>query len=69
MLWFQLSIQRTCLEVEFSLFGWRVKFKIAESDPITVNGLLFHFVIIPRYHPYPCHIYKICCPPKKFLYA
>ena len=39
--------ERTCLEVELSSFHWRVKFTIAESDPITVARLAFHFVIVP----------------------
>jgi len=42
-----VDIERTCLEVELSSFHWSVKFTIAESLPITVAGLSFHFVIIP----------------------
>jgi len=32
---------------ELALFCKSIKFTTAESDPITVNGLSFHLVIIP----------------------
>jgi len=39
------------LEVQLSSFHWNVKFTVSESDPITVAGLSFHFVIIPLTPP------------------